>query len=603
MEDLNYPTLTEAHAISLEMAFDEKEIKDAVFDCGSNKAPVLTASICGEFSRGCNASFVALIPKKKDPSGLGDFRKSIDYLKSKKQRGIIFKVDFEKAFDCLNWKFLLDVMKCMGLGIKWRRWIHSCIKSASISIFVNGSLTNEFSLGRGIRQGDPLSPFLFILAAEGLNILTKAATERGLFKGVEIGNDKIKVSHLQYADDTIFLGEWSRANAYSLQNLLKCFELTSGLKVNFNKSCLYGVGVSDDEVKIVASRLGCQVGTFPFTYLGLPIDARMNKLKNWNPVVDKIKARLSNWKMKTLSFEGRLVLIKSILNSLPLYYFSLFRAPPSVLNILESVRRVFFWGGTDTGSKIPWVKGIKCIYGSCGGLGWDTEAIRSTNASIWKNILLAGNEIEEHGVNFKNSFVKKVCAESNTKFWTELWIDGSKLESRFPRLFRLEGNKTATILDRLDFSDGQANFKWESDRNPRGRTSSEMDELQALVACYDFDINNRRSYSWSWKLAGNGKFTVSHLTSTIDERLYSGTTNETMRNNLIPKKLEIFIWRANLKRLPVLTELDKRGIDVDSVCCPLCDDDIEYVEHSLISYFLQICFRSVGSCIFMVGAR
>ncbi|XP_071715046.1 uncharacterized mitochondrial protein AtMg01250-like [Rutidosis leptorrhynchoides] len=122
---------------------------------------------------------------------------------------MLFKVDFEKAFDCLNWNFLMEVMESMGFGAKWRNWIFACLKSASVSILVNGSPTSEFTLKRGIRQGDPLSPFLFIIAAEGLNILTNAATEKGLFKGVEIGEDKVKISHLQYADDTIFLGEWN----------------------------------------------------------------------------------------------------------------------------------------------------------------------------------------------------------------------------------------------------------------------------------------------------------------------------------------------------------------------------------------------------------
>ncbi|XP_071726527.1 uncharacterized mitochondrial protein AtMg01250-like [Rutidosis leptorrhynchoides] len=198
----------------------------------------------------------------------------------------------------------------------------TCLKSASILILINGAPTNEFTLGRGVRQGDPLSPFLFILAAEGLNILTKAALDNDLFKGIEVGKDKVLISHLQYADDTIFFGEWSRANAMNLMKLLKCFELASGLKVNLHKSCVYGVGCNGEELNLLAHHMGCQVGNFPFTYLGLPIGSKMSKLNDWNAVIDKFNNRLSGWKMRSMSFGGRLVLIKSFLSSLPLYYFS-----------------------------------------------------------------------------------------------------------------------------------------------------------------------------------------------------------------------------------------------------------------------------------------
>ncbi|XP_071694692.1 uncharacterized mitochondrial protein AtMg01250-like [Rutidosis leptorrhynchoides] len=140
----------------------------------------------------------------------------------------------------------------MGFGDRWRKWTSSCLSSASISILISGSPAKEFSLGRGVRQEDHLSPFLFIIAAEGLNILTKVAVEKGMYKGVEIGNDKIVISHLQYADDTIFFGEWSRRNARNLMYLLECFEKASGLKVNYFKSQLYGVGVAKYEVDNLA---------------------------------------------------------------------------------------------------------------------------------------------------------------------------------------------------------------------------------------------------------------------------------------------------------------------------------------------------------------
>ncbi|XP_071719523.1 secreted RxLR effector protein 78-like [Rutidosis leptorrhynchoides] len=120
---------------------------------------------------------------------------------------MVFKVDFKKAFDSISWDFWDEMMVLMGFGSKWRSWITSCLKSASISILVNGSPTKEFKLGRGVRQGDLLSPFLFIIAAEGLNWLAKSAVHCNLYEGVEIGMDRIPISHLQYADDTIFFGK------------------------------------------------------------------------------------------------------------------------------------------------------------------------------------------------------------------------------------------------------------------------------------------------------------------------------------------------------------------------------------------------------------
>ncbi|XP_071729272.1 uncharacterized protein [Rutidosis leptorrhynchoides] len=459
----------------------------------------------------------------------------------------------------------------MGFGSKWINWICSCLKSASISVLINGSPTSEFSLGRGIRQGDPLSPFLFILAGEGLNIMSKMATEKGLFKGVEIGDNKVPLSHLQYADDTIFIGEWTRSNAYSLQNLLKCFELASGLKVNFNKSCIYGIGVNSDEINHVASRLNCKVGSFPFTYLGLPIGEKMSKRKNWDIIVEKIKSRLSSWKMRSLSSGGRIVLIKSILNSLPLYFFSLFRAPKCVLKLLEDVRREFFWGGSDTSHKISWVK-------------W--EKVVSPYESGGLNL---GTEITELGIPFRDSFFKKVGDGSSTSFWNDNWTGKGRLSIIFPRLHRLDMADQASVLDRLEWAADGPKFRPVWAREPRGRANGELAELEKIIEDYNFDRDKKDE--WKWSLSSNGNFTVKSLTSIIYVHFYSGISSsfESMRNKLLPKKIEIFVWRATQKRLPVRNELDKRGIDLDTVRCPLCDSDIETVDHALDTVRCPLC--------------
>lgn len=123
--------------------------------------------------------------------------------KKTKKRGLLFKIDFEKAYDSLNWEFLFSMLSSFGFGSKWISWMKKCLSSARISILVNGSPTKEFSPQKGLRQGDPLSPFLFDLAAEGLNILLIRARELGLLKGVVFGANEIVVSHLQFADDSL----------------------------------------------------------------------------------------------------------------------------------------------------------------------------------------------------------------------------------------------------------------------------------------------------------------------------------------------------------------------------------------------------------------
>ncbi|XP_021986239.1 uncharacterized mitochondrial protein AtMg01250-like [Helianthus annuus] len=162
-------------------------------------------------------------------------------------------------------------MSQMDFPALWRKWIMGILSSARSSILVNGSPTLEFKIERGVRQGDPLSPLLFILAMEALHVATVTANASGIFKGCKMPNNGPTISHLLYADDVLFVGEWSESNIQNLSRLLRCFNLSSGLKVNFNKSQLFGVGVDMGVVEQKAFILNCKTGVLRFSYLGLPV--------------------------------------------------------------------------------------------------------------------------------------------------------------------------------------------------------------------------------------------------------------------------------------------------------------------------------------------
>nr|GFB25227.1 RNA-directed DNA polymerase, eukaryota [Tanacetum cinerariifolium] len=133
----------------------------------------------------------------------------IQWCKLKKNQILISKVDFEKAYDAVRWDFLDEVLRKFGFGDKWCKWIQCCLKSSRGSILVNGSPTKEFAFGRGFKQGDPLSSFLFILIMESLHLSFTRVVNACLFKGINIGDGSVNLSHLFYADDAVFVGQWS----------------------------------------------------------------------------------------------------------------------------------------------------------------------------------------------------------------------------------------------------------------------------------------------------------------------------------------------------------------------------------------------------------
>ncbi|XP_057425982.1 uncharacterized protein LOC130719377 [Lotus japonicus] len=224
---------------------------------------------------------------------------------------------------------------------------------------------------KGLRQGDPLAPFLFVIVAEGLNGLVKRAVLCNKLKPARVGKQApIEVSCLQFADDTLFIGEASAQNVVVFKCILRCFELVSGLKVNFSKSKLAGISVAGNLLRRYAAVMNCRIMSVPFSYLGLPVGGSPCRLSFWDPVILRIQKKLSNWRRNSLSFGGRICLIRSVLASIPLYFLSVFRMPVGIRKKCKSLMRGFLWGGKEGENKMAWVSwDVICKPKAMGGLG------------------------------------------------------------------------------------------------------------------------------------------------------------------------------------------------------------------------------------------
>ena len=255
-----------------------------------------------------SSSQSAFVPGRQILGGLLIANELVDEARKRKKDLLLFKVNFEKAYDSVDWNYLDTVLRRMNFPIVWRKWMMECISTPSVSVLVNGSPTEEFKLERGLRQGDPLSPFLFLIAAEGLHVMMNSVMEQGMFEPYKVGtHGDVVISHLQFADDTLLMGAKSLGNIRILKFLLRLFEFTYGLKVNFHKSMLYWINVSDSWLHEAASVMHCKHGRLPFLYLGLPIGGDPRKIFFWYPLVERIKKRLSGWKSRNLSMGACLI--------------------------------------------------------------------------------------------------------------------------------------------------------------------------------------------------------------------------------------------------------------------------------------------------------
>lgn len=375
----------------------------------------------GKLLKEINATVIALVPKVTAPQKVSDFRpiaccnviyKCISKVITNRMKGVLndivdenqsafipgrqisdnillsqelmrnyhlkkgpakcaFKIDIQKAYDTVEWAFLRSCLKHFGFHNKMIEWIMNCVESSYFTINVHGDHVGYFKGGRGLRQGDPMSPYLFTMVMEVLTLIIKRQIHGDEEFQYHWRCEELELTHLCFVDDLLLFCHGDMYSAAVLRAALDEFRNVSGLEVNMNKSTTFFGNVKSSTQAHISEVMPFNVGTLPVRYLGVPLLSTRLYQKDCLSLIDKVKKRVMDWKNKSLSFAGRLQLIASVLSSLQVLWSSVFILPKAVSDDIERIIRGFLWcqGEYKRGkAKVRWNE--VCKPKKQGGLGF-----------------------------------------------------------------------------------------------------------------------------------------------------------------------------------------------------------------------------------------
>ncbi|CAN1331277.1 LINE-1 retrotransposable element ORF2 protein [Linum perenne] len=267
------------------------------------------------------------------------------YHKSHTSPHCVLKVDIMKAFDSVDWNFVLTILEGMNLPQQFIDWIRQCLVTSRFSVSINGSSVGYFAGKKGLRQGDPLSPLLFVISMEVLHCLLNRVAMINLYP-FHPRCKKLGITHLCFADDLLIFanGSVDGIRKISKKKFLDSFYLLSGLKINPGKTDLFcSTSVSPMVWGTITNQMGFNIGELPVRYLGVPLISGKLLKADCQVLIDKIVARISSWTARTLSYAGRLQLVKSVLLSISHYWMNIFLLPGMVIKDIEKVCSRFLW--------------------------------------------------------------------------------------------------------------------------------------------------------------------------------------------------------------------------------------------------------------------
>eukprot|EP00253_Pinus_taeda_P007078 PITA_07078 len=300
----------------------------------------------------------------------------------------------------------------------------SFLSSPRFSILFNGSPSLPFRSSRGIRQGDPLSPFLFILMAEGLSRLIHHATSFNSIKGISL-HDNSPITYQKFVDDNLLFGHPSVQEAWAFKSLLNTFSDASITTINSDKSQNFFFSTPSISQRNIARILGFSIDVLPSNYLRVPLVDLVIKHASQRALLDKLEAKLSSWMCRSLNMASRIILIKLVLQAMPLYLFSIIAAPKWVLKQIHNLQRNFLWGSSGINRKWALVKWTEVKYAP----GRPQEDLihiimDAPDSMIW-------NAAKQHSAFIQAHSFWEIQSGDKVRFWEDSWQQMSKLSSLF----------------------------------------------------------------------------------------------------------------------------------------------------------------------------
>jgi hypothetical protein len=525
------------------------------------------------------------------------------------------KLDMSKAYDRVEWDYLEAVMRKLGFADRWISLVMTCIRTVSYSVLVHGKPYGKIIPTRGIRQGDPLSPYFFILCAEGLSSLLQRAETNKWITGLPITRGGIRVNHLLFADDSLLFCKANMFEWVRIQQLLDLYEKASGQKLNRDKTSIFFSKNTRRETRDHLLLLAGVNSTRRYEkYLGLPSLVGKSRMASFMGIKNRIWERINGWKEKFLSQAGKEVLLKAIVQAIPTYTMSVFQLPKKLCSDINSMMSKFWWGHKGNDARIPWMSWEKLGRTKAkGGLGYrDLEAFnmallakqgwrliqhpQSLVAKIIKEKYFPGCSFMDSKLGnrpsyawrsiwnskklLKKGLIWRVGDGTSINIWTDCWIP-------VPSTFKIQTpvrilNGDAKVSELID---GSSNW-WNISLVHEIFSKEEADMICGLPIC-----PGRQSDRLVWVGTKNGLFSVKSAYHLAKDSYDSsnGVCSNAVANVQQWKNVwcikgapvvKTFLWQACNEILPTRANLFRKHI-ISSPLCPICKTESETVAHVL----------------------